>query len=762
MDSLTVDVNELDRLVESYLPKTQKRDGRRVAFNKKNIIQAIRKSLIETAEAEPEKAESVAAAVIASLVDHAQRHEGYVPNVEAIQDEVERQLMLHGYTETAKAYILYREQHAQQRSLESTIPQEVRDKVKESEAYFESSYQQFIFYQFYARWRDDLGRRETWVESIDRFMDYMRGKLGDKLTDKEYQEVRQAILRQEICPSMRLLWSAGPAADATNVTAYNCAYIAPTNWRDLSEIMYVSMCGAGCGFAVEPENVEKFPQIKKQTGKTAEPIVVEDSKEGWCEAFVKACDTWANGLDVEIDYSQIRPAGARLMTMGGRSSGPAPLQDLMEFTRKRMLARQGRRLSTIDLHDIICQIGLIVVAGGVRRSALISLSSLDDTAMRDAKKGAFWQTEGQRSMANNSAVYEAKPSATELLEEWSALVSSGSGERGIFNRGGLEQQMPARRWEVMADQEQIGMNPCGEIYLRSKQFCNLTSIVVRPNDTIEDLERKIRLASLVGTYQATLLDFGYLDKTWADNCRAEQLLGVSITGYYDNELVRQDNTLELLRKAAVKANRKYAKRFGANPSTAVTCVKPHGNSGQLLGVGSGMHPWFAKYYIRRVRISVNDPLLQLAKDQGVPVYPEVGYSSATASTMVLEFPVKAPAGATVSADVSALEMLEEWKRLKQNFTEHNPSVTIYVGDDEWIKVLNFVYENWDIVGGLSFLPRNDHVYQLAPYEEISRDEYEKRARELGKLDFSKLVIYEQQDETIGAKELACVGGVCEI
>lgn len=762
MGSLTAGSAEIEQMLASYLPKTQKRDGRLVGFKKENITRAIGRALAETAEAPIDEAEAVTIAVINGLVEYAKQQNDYVPNVEAIQDEVERQLMLHGYTETAKAYILYREQHARQRSRESTIPQVVRDKVKESEEYFASSYQQFIFYQFYARWRDDLGRRETWVESIDRFMLYMQKKLGDKLTDKEYSEVREAILRQEICPSMRLLWSAGEAVEATNVTAYNCAYIAPTSWRDLSEIMYVSMCGAGCGFAVEPENVEQFPQIQKQTGKKLPDIIVEDSKEGWCEAFVGACEAWANGMDVDIDYSMVRPAGARLMTMGGRSSGPAPLQDLMEFTRKRMLSRQGRRLSTLDLHDIICQIGLIVVAGGVRRSALISLSSLDDKVMRDSKKGAFWQTEGQRSMANNSAVYETKPSATELLEEWSALVSSGSGERGIFNRGGLKEQMPARRWEVMADQEQIGMNPCGEIYLRSKQFCNLSSIVVRPNDTYDDLERKIKLATLVGTYQATLLDFGYLEDTWSKNCQAEQLLGVSITGYYDNALVRQDDTLNALRNAAVKANRKYAKRLGSNPSTAVTCVKPHGNSGQLLGVGSGMHPWFAKYYIRRVRISVNDPLLQLAKDQGVPVQPEVGYSSATASTMVLEFPVKAPAGATVSADVTAIEMLEEWKRLKQNFTEHNPSVTIYVGDDEWIKVLNFVYENWDIVGGLSFLPRNDHVYQLAPYEEISREEYERRSRELGKLDFSKLVLYEQQDETIGAKELACVGGVCEV
>jgi len=749
------------RTYKKYVPSTQKRDGKIVAFEFDKIVHAVHKALQETGEGTPEEAAVIAHKVAGELMQVAKKYKTFVPNVEAIQDEVERQLMLSDFTATAKAFILYREEHAKLRQQEQMISQEVRDKVAESGKYFASSYQEFIFYQFYARWRDELGRRETWAEAIDRFMSYMQKKLGTALKDTEYSDVRKAILNQEICPSMRLLWSAGDACEATNVCAYNCAYIAPTTWEDLSEIMYVSMCGAGCGFAVEPENVEKFPQIQKQTGKKKPDILVEDSKEGWCDAFVLACRAWAGGYDVEIDYSMVRPAGARLITMGGRSSGPAPLRDLMNFTRSKMLARQGKRLTTLDLHDIICQIGLIVVAGGVRRSALISLSSLDDTAMRDAKKGAFWQTEGQRSMANNSAVYENKPTAGEFLEEWTALVTSGSGERGIFNRGGFEQQLPKRRWESIKDQPQMGVNPCGEIYLRSKQFCNLTSIVVRPDDDMENLQRKMRLATIIGTYQATLTDFGYLNEAWHNNCEAEQLLGVSITGYYDNKIVRNDTNLDILREEAIATNKAYAKRFGKSPSTAITCVKPHGNSGQLLGVGSGMHPWFAHYYIRRVRISVNDPLLKLAKEQNVPVYPEVGYSTSTATTMVLEFPVKAPEGAIVARDVSALEMLTEWKRLKEHFTEHNPSVTIYASDNEWISIANFVYENWDIVGGLSFLPRNDHIYQLAPYEEITKEEYEKRKAALGNLDFSRLVIYEQHDQTIGAKELGCVGGVCE-
>jgi ribonucleoside-triphosphate reductase len=739
----------------------QKRDGSIVPFDLAKIVGAIHKAMLVVGEGSIEEAELVATKVFADLVRISKKYPNFVPTVEGVQDSVEKELILAEYVKSAKEYILYRAKRNELRK-EITVSKEIRDRIAESSKYFVGSYQEFIFYQFYSRFKDELGRRETWIEAIDRFMDFMKENLKNKLTPAEYEEVRQGILNQEVCPSMRLLWASGKAARNSNVTAYNCAYIAPTTWQDLSEIMYVSMCGAGCGFSVEPENVEKFPQIEKQTGKKAKTIVVEDSKEGWAKSFVAACTAWANGEDVEVDYSKVRPAGAPLATMGGRASGPAPLMELMSFTKRKILARQGRRLTTLDLHDIICQIGLIVVAGGVRRSALISLSNLDDNEMRDAKKGTFWQTDGQRSMANNSAVYEHKPTAEEFLNEWTALVSSKSGERGIFNRGDLDKQLPKRRWDKLKNQKQVGVNPCGEIYLRSKQFCNLTSIVVRPGDDMKNLKRKMRLATILGTYQATLTYFPYLSKEWQTNCEEEQLLGVSITGYYDNEIVRNDKNLADLREEAIVVNKKYAKKFGRNPSTAITCVKPHGNSGQLLGVGSGMHPWYSKYYIRRVRISVTDPLLKLAQDQGVPVLPEVGYSTSNASTMVLEFPVKAPEGAVVSKDVKALEMLAEWKRIKKHFTEHNPSVTIYVGDDEWLSVANFVYENWDIVGGLSFLPRNNHVYKLAPYEEITKDEYEKRVKALGHLDFSKLVIYEQNDRTTGAKELACSGGTCEI
>jgi len=746
----------------SLIKQVQKRSGQVVPFDINRVINAIHKSMIANGEGSLEEAEMVANSVYAELVRISKKHPNFLPTVEGIQNTVEKELMLSEYPVTAKGYILYRQERTRIREENLMVSLETRQKMAEASKYFKSPYQEFIFYQFYARWRRELGRRETWIEAIDRFMDYMKENLKNKLTEAEYKEVRTAILNQDICPSMRLLWSAGKAARKSNVCAYNCAYIAPVNWRDLSEIMYVSMCGAGCGFSVEPENVGKFPQIQKQTGKFAPKIVVGDGKVEWCEAFVLACEAWEKGLDVEIDYSLIRPAGAKLETMGGRASGPGPLQDLMQFTKRKILAKQGRRLSTLDLHDICCQIGLIVDAGGTRRSALISLSALDDHEMRDAKKGAFWQTDGQRSMANNSAVYEAKPSAEEFLEEWNALVTSHAGERGIFNRGDLQKQVPKRRWEILKNAKQPGMNPCGEIYLQSKQFCNLTSIVVRPHDSMENLKKKMRLATLVGTYQATLTNFDYLSKEWKDNCEKEQLLGVSITGYYDNKIIRDDKNLRTLREDSIKTNKKYAKRFGVNESTAITCVKPHGNSGQLLGVGSGMHTWYSRYYIRRVRISVNDPLLKLAQDQGVPVHPEVGYSTANAMKMVLEFPCKAPEGALVNKDVTALEFLEEWRRLKVNFTEHNPSATVYVSDNDWIAVADFVYKNWEIIGGLSFLPRNNHVYQLAPYEEITKEEYDRRIKQLKHIDFSKLVMYEREDQTTGSKELACVSGVCEI
>jgi ribonucleoside-diphosphate reductase alpha chain len=764
----------LDKKELNKIKNIRNREGEVIPFNINKIADAVYKAFIITNEGEKKEAKDVATKVFHKLVHIKTKSNDkkFIPTVEIIQDMVEAELMDLGYHLTAKSYILYRSKRAELRREVGIIPSESKKIFDESSSYFVSSYEEFIFYRTYSKWQDNLGRRETWIETIDRFMDYMKENLGNKMSVKDYADVKEGILKQEVCPSMRLLWSAGNACEKTNVWAYNCSYVAPSAWQDLGEIMYILMCGAGLGFSVESETVQKFPQIKRQTGKKLATHVVGDSKEGWADAYVLGCKTWADGYDIDFDFSEVRPSGSRLKVAGGRASGPQPLIDLINFTKKKILARQAKRLTNLDLHDIICQIGLIVVAGGVRRSALISLSDIDDESMRKSKQGQFWIDNGQRSMANNSAVYSQKPSASEFLNEWIELIKSGTGERGIFNRGGLMTQLPKRRidnWKeagIIDDQNVIvglpGSNPCGEITLRSKQFCNLTSIVVRPRDSVEDLKRKVRLSTILGTYQATLTNFGYLSKEWKNNCDEEALLGVSITGYYDNKIIRTDKVLAELREESIKVNREYAKKFGIKYSTCITTIKPHGNSGQLLYVGSGMHPWYAKYYVRRVRISTNDPLYQLIKDQGVPFKAEVGYSTANSTVAVVEFPIKAPEGAVTRDQVSAIDLLNEWKRLKINYIEHNPSVTIYVGDDEWIKVANFIYENWDIVGGLSFLPRSEHVYQLAPYEEISKEEYEKRIKEIKHIDFSKLIYYEQEDNTVGAKEFACVSGVCSI
>lgn len=742
----------------------RKRDGRVVEFDVTKITNAAYKALMATGEGTDKDARKIAGGVYKQLTSIAKTKDtDYIPSVEDVQDLVEAQLMTAGFTATAKAYILYRQEHAKMRQDVQTVSEDARAIFKENSTYFDNPLAEFVYYRTYSKWQDELGRRESWTETIGRFIDFMQENIGSKISKKDYDDIRQAMLNHEVQPSMRLLWTSGKAARESNVGAYNCSFIAPTDLQDFGEMMYISMCGTGVGFSVESHTVQQLPQIKRQTGKKLKTHVVKDSKEGWADAFVLALRTWFGGKDIDFDYSQVRPRGSRLKTMGGRASGPDPLKELIEFTRKKVLARQGRRLSNIDVHDIICKIGEIVVAGGVRRSALISLSDLDDEEMRHAKMGQFWNTEPQRSMANNSAVYMEKPTSTIFLDEWISLMKSGSGERGIFNRGSLNKQLPERRWKKFTNHwDTCGTNPCGEIILRSKQFCNLTAIVVRAEDTEKDLLRKIRLATILGTYQASLTKFEYLSPEWKKNCEDEALLGVSMTGYWDNKRIRDAKVLRSLRDHAVQVNKEYAKKLGINQSTCVTCIKPSGNTSQLANTSSGMHPRYGAYYIRRVRISSTDPLFTMLKDQGVPYHPEVGQTLENAASYVLEFPIASPKGAIVKDDISALELLEQWKLLKENFTEHNPSVTVYVGPDEWIEVAEWVYRNWDIVGGISFLPRTDHVYQLAPYEEIDKATYDELLKRMGNIDFSKLILYEQSDNTEGAKELACVAGACEI
>jgi ribonucleoside-diphosphate reductase alpha chain len=741
----------------------KKRDGQIVPFDLSKITSAINKSMTISSEGSIEEAELVANKVLAELVKIAKKFKDFLPDVEGVQDIVERELILSEYVKSSKEYILYRQERSKLRTVGVQVPAKLKKLTTDSKKYFKNQLGEFVYYRTYSKWIDTEGRRETWIETIDRYISFMKGKLGKLVKDTEYEELREAILNQEVMPSMRLLQFAGPSVDRTNVCAYNCSFIAPSKLEDFAEIMYISMCGTGVGFSVESQNVQSLPQIKFQNGKKLQKYIVADSKEGWADALTFGLKTWYEGNDVEFDFSLIRPAGARLKTMGGKASGPAPLIRLMNLVRTKILSKQGRRLSNLDAHDIICAIGDCVVSGGVRRSALISLSDLDDEAMRDAKKGQFYLTEPQRSIANNSAVYIHKPSAVEFFDEWIALMKSGSGERGIFNRGSLVKTLPERRLKALGGYiGNLGTNPCGEIILQSKQFCNLSEVVARAKDTKEDLSRKIKLAALLGTYQSTLTNFQYLSKEWKENCEKERLLGVSITGQWDCPVVRDAKVLIELKNEAIKANELYAKRFKINASTCVTCVKPSGTVSQTVDCASGMHPRFAPYYIRRVRISATDSLFKMLRDQGVPYQPEVGQSKENATTFVFEFPVKAPKGAIVKNDITALKQLEFWKMVKINYTEHNPSVTIYVGDDEWIAVANWIYENWDIIGGLSFLPRNDSVYQLAPYEEIDEKKYDELVKKIGNIDFSKIITYEKADESDMKKELACAGGTCEV
>ena len=750
----------------------QKRDGSIVPFDIQKINNAIYKSMLASSEGSQKEAEIVANKVYADALRITRKYKNFIPTVEGIQDTVEKELILTEYVKTAKSYILYREKRAKIREKGLQVPPKVRKLAEESKKYFKNSLGEFIYYRTYSRWIPEEDRRETWVETVDRYVSFMKENLGDKLKETEYAEVRESILNQEAMPSMRLLQFAGKAARATNVCAYNCSYVAPTSFQDFAEIMYISMCGTGCGWSVESENIEKLPQIQRQIGEMLPKYIVPDSKEGWADALAFGMKTWASGKDVEFDFSLLRQAGARLATMGGKSSGSEPLRQILSFSRSKILGRQGKRLRPIDAHDIICKIGETVVSGGVRRSAMISLSNLEDNDIRDAKKGQFWNTDPQRMLANNSAVYNEKPTNEQFMEEWVALMLSGSGERGIFNRGGLVKTLPRRRLDLWKESgiiskdnrivDPIGTNPCGEIILQSKQFCNLSEVVARYEDTLESLKRKIKVATILGTYQASLTKFPYLSKEWGENCKREALLGVSITGQWDSPVVRNEKVLRELKSETIKINKQYAKRFGINESTCITCVKPSGNLSQTVDCSSGVHPRHSEYYIRRVRISATDSLFKMLRDQGAPYSPEVGQTIENATTFVIDFPVKSPKSSVFKNDQTAIEQLEYWKMVKENFTEHNPSTTISIGENEWIEVANWLYKNWEIIGGLSFLPRDNHVYQLAPYEEIDEKRYLELSKRLEHIDYSKIITYEKTNELDVKRELACVSGICEI
>jgi len=629
-----------------------------------------------------------------------------------------------------------------------------------SNNYLPTDYQSFIHKSRYARWLDKEGRRETWGETVSRYMENIVYPLAGK--DSYVKDIEQAILSLDVMPSMRSLMTAGPAAMRDNISMYNCSYIAVDNIVAFDEAMHVLMCGTGVGFSVERQYVQKLPEIPELFVSDT-TIVVKDSKEGWAKALRQLIALLYSGEIAQWDVGLVRPAGARLKTFGGRASGPAPLIDLFNFTIKTFKDAQGRRLSSIECHDIMCKIGEVVVVGGVRRSAMISLSNLSDDRMRTAKSGAWWDNNPHRALANNSVAYSEKPDSLSFMREWMALVESGSGERGIFNREAAKKQA-AKNGRRDADHD-FGTNPCSEIILRSGQVCNLTEVVVRATDTIDSLEKKVRIATILGTVQSTYTKFPYLRKMWQRNTEEERLLGVSLTGIMDNPLLTTKNaglekTLEHLKSIAVATNIQWAERLGIPVSTAITCVKPSGTVSQLVDSASGIHSRHSPYYIRTVRGDNKDPLTQFMKDQKIPNAPDVMKPD---QTTVFSFPQKAPAGAVCTKDTTAIEQLEMWLMYQRHWCEHKPSVTINVRSAEWFEVGAFVYKYFDEMSGVSFLPFNEHTYQQAPYQDCGKHDYHELLSLMpDKIDWEDLANYEKEDNTAGSQTLACSGDSCEI
>ena len=626
--------------------------------------------------------------------------------------------------------------------------------------YLPTDYQAFIHTSRYARWLEKEGRRETWDETVERYMDkVVRPVLGD---DSYVNKLRNAILSLEIMPSMRAMMTAGPALERDNTSGYNCSYLPVDDPKSFDEAMFILLCGTGVGFSVERQFISKLPEVPELFNSDT-TIVVKDSKEGWAKAFRQVLALLWAGEIPQWDVSKVRPAGARLKTFGGRASGPAPLIDLFNFVVKIFKDSQGRKLSSLECHDIMCKIGEVVVVGGVRRSAMISLSNLSDDRMRHAKSGAWWENDPQRALANNSVSYTEKPDDVSFMREWMALVESGSGERGVFNRQASKKQ--AEKNGRRDPNYEFGTNPCSEIILRPNQFCNLTEVVVRATDSMEDLERKVRLATILGTIQSTYPKFPYLRKVWNKNTEEERLLGVSLTGIMDNSLMTIKNkglekTLEHLRGICVSTNAEWADRLGIPVAAAITCVKPSGTVSQLVDSASGIHARHSPYYIRTVRGDNKDPLTQFMTDQGIPSEPCVMKPD---QTTVFSFPVKSPTKAVVTEDMTAIEQLDTWLMYQRHWCEHKPSVTINVRKDEWFEVGAFVYKYFDEMSGVSFLPYNEHTYQQAPYQEVDKDQYKDLLSAMpSAIAWSELANYEKEDNTVSMQTMACTGDVCEM
>lgn len=622
-------------------------------------------------------------------------------------------------------------------------------------------YQSFIHKSRYARWLENEGRRETWDETVNRYVDFFVER--EQLNEKEALELFNAIFNLEVMPSMRCMMTAGEALKRDNVAGFNCSYLHIDHPRAFDELMYVLMCGTGVGFSVERNFIAKLPEVAETFHKTSSTIVVSDSKLGWASAFRELIAMLYAGKLPQWDMSRVRPAGARLKTFGGRASGPEPLQDLFQFCVGVFQKAAGRKLTSIECHDVCCKIADIVVVGGVRRSALISLSNLSDQRMSKAKSGQWWVDQGQRRLANNSVAYTEKPDFEAFLTEMKNLYESKSGERGLFSRVAA-QKIAGRNGRRDAEHD-FGTNPCSEIILRSNEFCNLSEVVVRADDTLETLKEKVRKATIIGTLQSTLTDFRYLRVRWKRNTEEEALLGVSLTGIMDHAVLGDANNPELatwleeMRNVSIQTNKDWAEKLGVNASAAITCVKPSGTVSQLVDSASGIHPRFSKHYIRRVRSDKKDPLAVYMEQAGFPVEQDV----MSPSSVVFSFPVKSPESSTCVKEVGAMEQLALWKTYQNHWCEHKPSVTVYYTDSEYFKVAQWIWDNFDLCSGISLLPTSDHVYQQAPYEDIDADQYEKLVAIMPQnVNWEELSQFEKEDNTTGSQELACVGGACEI
>lgn len=635
-----------------------------------------------------------------------------------------------------------------------------------------TEYQNFISLSRYARWLPEESRRENWSETVARYINYFRDRTsGLPLRDEVYDELESAILNLDVMPSMRALMTAGEALDRDNVAGFNCSYLVINRQRAFDELMYVLMCGTGVGFSCERDEVRNLPTIAEEMHETDTTIVVSDSKIGWASAFRELISLLYSGKIPKWDLSRVRGAGEPLKTFGGRASGPEPLDDLFHYSVNLFRTSIGRKLTSVEVHGLVCKIAEIVVVGGVRRSALISLSSFSDDRMRHAKSGQWWIENPEYALANNSVAYTVKPDMESFMREWLALVESKSGERGIFNRQASQEQAAknGRRDNTFT----FGTNPCSEIILRDRQFCNLSEVVVRSEDTLESLKRKVRLATILGSLQATLTDFRYLGKAWADNTKEEALLGVSLTGIMDHPILSGSTSygctkyedplepwLQELKEVSIETNREWSEYLGINQSAAITCVKPSGTVSQLVDSASGIHPRYSEYYVRTVRADAKDPIAKFMVEEGFPVEPDVTKPD---STLVFSFPMKAPEDAVFRNDRTAIQQLEHWLTYQRHWCEHKPSVTIYVKDNEWMEVGAWVWEHFDEMSGVSFLPHSDHTYKQAPYQEIDEEEYKDLMSKMPSgVDWGRVGEFEDRDNTIGGQTLACSGGVCEV